>query len=331
MVKKRVAINGFGRIGRAVARLLLTDYKDQFELVAINDPAPIDTTAHLFEFDSNYGRFEHPVEIRGNNLMIGGEEITCFATREIRELPWGDHDIEVVFECTGVFRTAETCQPHIDQGAKKVLLSAPCKSEGFRNIVLGVNDSELQDSDTLVSNASCTTNCLAPVVKVIDETFGIESGLMTTVHSYTNDQRILDVGHKDLRRARAAALNIIPTTTGAAKAVGLVYPKVAGKMTGFAMRVPTPTVSVVDVTFKVGSPTDAESVNAALKKASESMPHILGYETKPLVSMDFKGDSRSSIVDAAQTMVMGDQVKILTWYDNEWGYSCRLVELAGKL
>ena len=331
MAKKRVAINGFGRIGRAVARLLLTEYKDKFELVAINDPAPIETTAHLFEFDSNYGRFELPIEIKGTNLAVGGKEITCFSTREISELPWGDHDIEVVFECTGVFRKADQCQLHIDQGAQKVVLSAPCKSDGFRNIVMGVNDDELESDDLLVSNASCTTNCLAPVVKAIDEAFGIESGLMTTIHSYTNDQRILDVGHKDLRRARAAALNMIPTTTGAAKAVGLVYPKVSGKMTGFAVRVPTPTVSLVDVTFKVGKSTSAEEVNDVLKKASDKMPHVLGFETKPVVSMDFKGDPRSSIVDAAQTMVIDDLVKIVAWYDNEWGYSCRIVELAAEM
>jgi len=282
----------------------------------------------LLEFDSNFGRFELPVEVKGKNLVAGGKEITCFSTRNICDLPWKDLNVDVVFECTGVFRTADACQPHCDQGAKKVLLSAPCKSEGFRNIVMGVNDDELQDDDMLVSNASCTTNCLAPVVKVIDEAFGIESGLMTTIHAYTNDQRILDVGHKDMRRARAAALNMIPTTTGAAKAVGLVYPKMAGKINGFAVRVPTPTVSLVDATFKVEKSTNIEEVNATLKKASESMPHILGFETKPLVSKDYQGDSRSSIIDAAQTMVMDDMVKVVTWYDNEWGYSCRLVELA---
>lgn len=334
-MKKRVAINGFGRIGRAAARLILTEYADQLELVAINDPSPIETTAHLFQFDSNYGTFEKTVTAGVDNgqdyLEVDGERILNFSTRNITDLPWGDLGVDIVLECTGVFRTEEKCQPHLDQGAKKVLLSAPAKSEGFRSIVIGVNDEELLDSDVFVSNASCTTNCLAPVAKVLHDTFEIQSGLMTTIHAYTNDQNVLDVGHKDLRRARAAALSMIPTSTGAAKAVGLVCPALKGKLTGLAIRVPTPVVSLVDLTIKVSKPVTAEEVNAALKKASDANPHLIGFETRPLVSKDFQCDSRSSIVDASETLVIDDMVKVLSWYDNEWGYSCRFVELATKM
>ena len=332
MSKKRVAINGFGRIGRAAARIILSDFSDKLELVAINDPSPTETTAHLFKFDSNYGTFHKEIKIEKSGdkafLNVGGTKIQSFSTREITELPWGELKIDIVLECTGVFRTKEKCQPHIDQGAKKVLLSAPAKDDGFKFIVIGVNDKELKDSDIFVSNASCTTNCLAPVVKVLDENFEIKSGLMTTIHAYTNDQNILDVGHKDLRRARAGALNMIPTSTGAAKAVGLVIPHLKGKMTGLAVRVPTPTVSLVDLVVKVGKTVTAEEVNAALKKASDANPHILGFETRPCVSKDFQCDPRSSIVDASETMVIDDLVKVLAWYDNEWGYSMRYVELA---
>lgn len=334
-MKKRVAINGFGRIGRAAARLVLTDYADQLELVAINDPSPIETTAHLFQFDSNYGTFEKTVTAGSENgqdyLDVDGQRIQNFSTRNITDLPWGDLGVDIVLECTGVFRTEEKCQPHIDQGAKKVLLSAPAKSEGFRSIVLGVNDEELRDSDVFVSNASCTTNCLAPVAKVLHDTFEIQSGLMTTIHAYTNDQNVLDVGHRDLRRARAAAVSMIPTSTGAAESVGIVCPALKGKMTGLAIRVPTPTVSLVDLVIKVKKPVTAEEVNTALQKASEANPHILGYETRPLVSKDFQCDSRSSIVDASETLAIDDMVKVLAWYDNEWGYSCRYVELATKM
>lgn len=326
---KRVAINGFGRIGRCALRIAMKD--PNIEVVAINDPSPLEQTTLLFEFDSNYGRYPGTVEVKDNNIVVDGKEIKTFATRNITDLPWGDLDIDVVLECTGVFRTAEKAQPHLDQGAKKVLLSAPAKSEGFQTIVLGVNDHELDTSGKLFTNASCTTNGLAPVAKVLDEEFGIESGLMTTIHAYTNDQRILDVGHSDLRRARAAALNVIPTSTGAAKAVGLVLPQLKGKLNGISVRVPTPTVSLVDLTVKLKKSATAEEVNAAFKAFSDIHPHILGYEARPLVSMDYKADNRSSIVDAAETMVIDDMVKVLAWYDNEWGYSCRLVELAGML
>lgn len=329
---KRVAINGFGRIGRAAARIILDYHEDDLELVAINDPAPTKTTAHLFKFDSNYGTFEQNIEItnEGKNefLLVGGKKIHSFSTRDIKDLPWGDLNIDIVLECTGVFRTKEKCQPHLDQGAKKVLLSAPAKDDNFRTIVLGVNDEALKDDDQFVSNASCTTNCLAPVAKVLHDNFTIKSGLMTTIHAYTNDQNVLDVGHKDLRRARAAGVNMIPTSTGAAKAVGIVIPDLKGKMTGLAIRVPTPTVSLVDLVVKLDKKVTAEEVNKALEQASNENPALIGYETRPLVSKDFQCDSRSTIVDASETMVVDDMVKVLSWYDNEWGYSCRYVDLA---
>ncbi len=331
-MKKRVAINGFGRIGRAVARIILENYSDKLDLVAINDPSPTTTTAHLLKFDSNFGTFKQDIEITNEGdkeyLLVGKEKIRSFTTREISDLPWGELNIDIVLECTGVFRTKESCQKHIDQGAKKVLLSAPPKSDGFKVIVLGVNDEELKKDDIFVSNASCTTNCLAPIVKVLHENFAIKSGLMTTIHSYTNDQRILDVGHKDLRRARAGALNMIPTTTGAAKAVGIVIPEMAGKLTGIAVRVPTPTVSIVDLTVKLEKKVTAEEVNAVFEAESKKNPRIFGFETRPCVSKDFQCDSRSTIVDADQTMVIDDMLKVMSWYDNEWGYSCRYVDLA---
>lgn len=334
-MKKRVAINGFGRIGRAAARIILETRFDELELVAINDPSPTTTTAHLLQFDSNFGTFAQNVSIDHEGteeyLIVGDAKIRSFSTRNIAELPWGDLHIDIVLECTGVFRTEETCQRHIDQGAKKVLLSAPAKSEGFKTIVIGVNDKELKDSDIFVSNASCTTNCLGPVAKVLHDNFTIKSGLMTTIHAYTNDQGVLDVGHSDLRRARAAALNMIPTSTGAAKALGIVMPELLGKITGLAIRVPTPVVSLVDLVVKLDKKVTAEDVNAALKKASAENPAILGFETRPCVSKDFQCDPRSSIVDADQTMVIDDMVKVMSWYDNEWGYSCRYVDLAAMM
>ena len=249
-MKKRIAINGFGRIGRAAARIILNS--SDLELVAINDPSPTEQTMHLFMFDTNFGKFNGEISLeKDDNLNINGHKVKNFATRNIEDLPWGDLKIDVVLECTGVFRTKETAEKHLVQGAKKVVLSAPGKGEGFTTVVLGVNEDSLTGDETLLSNASCTTNCLAPVVKVLHEKFGIISGLMTTIHSYTNGQRLLDVGHSDLRRARAAAVNIIPTTTGAAKAVGLVLPEMAGKLNGISVRVPTPTVSLVDLVIKI--------------------------------------------------------------------------------
>ena len=331
-MKKRIAINGFGRIGRSAARIIMQDHKDTLELVAINDPSPIEHSALLFGYDSNFGRYPGTVETKGEDtLVIDGQSVSKFGTRNIEELPWGDLGIDVVLECTGVFRKAEGAQKHIDQGAKKVVISAPAKGDGFDTFVIGANCDQITGNETLVSNASCTTNCLAPIAKVLDDEFGIESGLLTTIHSYTTSQPVLDLGGKDLRRGRAAALNLVPTSTGAAKAVSLVLPKLDGKLNGMAVRVPTPTVSIVDLTIKVRKSTTVEEVNAAIKRASEKNPHILGYNDKPLVSMDFKQDSRSSIFDADSTYVMGDLVKVLSWYDNEWGYSCRIVELAEKL
>lgn len=334
-MKKRVAINGFGRIGRAAARIILADHKDLIELVAVNDPSPTEQIALLFQFDSNFGRLGKEVSVVVESdkefLQVGNDRIRSFGSRNISDLPWGELGIDIVLECTGVFRTVEGVQPHLDQGAKKVILSAPAKGDGFTSFVLGVNDEMITGKETMISNASCTTNCLAPVAKVLNDSFGIECGLMTTIHSYTNDQRILDVGHSDLRRARAAAINMIPTSTGAAKAVALVIPEMKGKLTGTSIRVPTPSVSLVDLTVKVKKSVTKEEVNAALKAASEKMPHILGYETLPLVSSDYRMDPRSSIVDADETFVMQDLVKVLAWYDNEWGYSSRLVELVEKL
>ena len=330
---KKIAINGFGRIGRSAARIILARPELELELVAINDPSPAEQTAHLFQFDSNFGPLSERVSLEkdGQILKVGAHKILNFSTRNIAELNWRKLGIDAVLECTGVFRTAEAAAQHLESGAKKVLLSAPAKSDGFATVVLGVNEEILNGDETLISAASCTTNCLAPVAKVLDETLGIESGLMTTVHSYTNDQRILDVGHSDLRRARAAAQNIIPTSTGAAKAVGLVLPHLAGRLNGTSLRVPTPTVSLVDLVAKVRTQTSAEEVNKILKSASDKNPEILGFESRPCVSTDFKMDARSSIVDAAETMVSGDLVKVLSWYDNEWGYSNRLVELAAQV
>ncbi len=332
MAKKRIAINGFGRIGRAAARIILQDHQDTLELVAVNDPSPIKHSALLFKYDSNFGRYAGEVSTEGEDtLVIDGQKVTKCTTRNIPELPWGDLGVDIVLECTGVFRTKEGATQHITQGAKKVIISAPGKDDAFATFVIGANDDQITGNETLISNASCTTNCLAPLAKVLDDEFGIESGLMTTIHSYTTSQPVLDLGGKDLRRGRAAAINLVPTSTGAAKAVGLVLPQLKGKLNGMAVRVPTPTVSIVDLTIKVKKSVTVESVNAAIKSASEKMPHILGYSDLPLVSKDFEQDPRSSIFDADLTYVMDDMVKIMSWYDNEWGYSCRLVELAIKV
>lgn len=333
-MKKRIAINGFGRIGRMVLRILLEKYHEKIDVVGINDLTDAKTLAHLFEFDSTYGRFSGTVEQEESDLIINGDRVQIFSERDPSELPWKDLNVDIVLECTGVFRDRIGMQKHIDAGAKKVLLSAPAKGEIDATLVLGVND-DMYDEErhVLISNASCTTNCLAPVVKVLHDAFGIEKGLMTTVHSYTGDQRILDAPHKDLRRARSACESIIPTTTGAAKAVALVIPDLKGKLNGMAMRVPTPTVSVVDLVLQLQHSPSAEEVNNALKNASHNeMVGILGIEEKPLVSKDFQKDTRSSIVDASLTMDMGDGfVKVVAWYDNEWGYSSRLADLAMKV
>lgn len=335
-MKKRIAINGFGRIGRTVLRTLLTYHAGEFDMVGINGLAPVEELAHLFEFDSTYGRFNGTVEVRNGNLVINGDEIKMFKEEDPANIPWGEVQADVVLECTGVFTTREGMQKHITAGAKKVLLSAPAKKAEDVDItmVLGVND-DLYDATKhhIISNASCTTTCLAPVAKVLEEEFGIVKGLMTTVHAYTGDQRLLDANHKDLRRARSAAVSMIPTTTGAAKAVSLVLPSLKGKLNGFSLRVPTQTVSIVDLTVQLAKPVTAADVNAAFTNAANgSLKGLLAVETKPLVSIDYKGDPRSSIIDAASTIDMGDGfVKILAWYDNEWGYSCRLADMALKI
>ena len=323
----RVAINGFGRIGRMVLRAASKD--KNFEFVAINDLTDAATLAHLFKYDSVHGIFPGKVEHTADSLVINGKSIKIYAIKNPAELPWKKDKIDVVLESTGLFTSKEKAGLHIQAGAKKVVISAPATGEDI-TIVMGVND-KLYDAKKhiIISNASCTTNCLAPVAKILNDCFGIEKGLVTTVHSYTNDQNILDLPHKDLRRARAAALSMIPTTTGAAKAVSLVLPELKGKLDGMAIRVPTPNVSVVDLVVTLKKKTDAVKVNAALKKASKgALKGILGYEEAPLVSIDFNGNALSSIVDASCTKVIGDNmVKVLSWYDNEAGFSNRVVDL----
>jgi len=329
----KVGINGFGRIGRQVLKAMKEKYGDEFDVVAINDLFPPEVNAHLFKYDSNFGQYAGTVEVDGGDIIVDGDRIKVFAERDPAKLPWGELGADIVVESTGVFRDGKKAAAHVDAGAKKVIISAPAKPADSVDltIVLGVND-EMYDpaQHHILSNASCTTNCLAPAAKVVFDNFGIVKGLMTTIHSYTNDQNVLDFAHKDLRRARAAALNIIPTTTGAAKALALVIPEVKGKFDGFALRVPTPTVSIVDFVVETEKETSVEEVNAAFKAAAAGpMKGILGYSEEPLVSMDYKGDPRSSIVDGLSTMMMGGtMVKVVAWYDNEWAYSVRVCDLA---
>ncbi|MEA3341427.1 MAG: type I glyceraldehyde-3-phosphate dehydrogenase [Chloroflexota bacterium] len=331
-MRVKVGINGFGRIGRQVLKAMKEKYGDEFDIVAINDLFPPETNAHLFKYDSNYGVYPGTVEVVGGDIVVDGDRIKVFAERDPAKLPWGDLGAEVVIEATGVFRDGKKAAVHIKAGAKKVIISAPAKPAESVDltVVLGVNDDQYDPANHhVLSNASCTTNCLAPAVKVVNDNFGIVKGLMTTIHSYTGDQRVLDLGHKDLRRARAAALNIIPTTTGAAKALALVIPELEGKFDGMAIRIPTPTVSIVDFVAELEKAATAEQVNAAFKAAAAGpMKGILGYSEEPLVSMDYKGDPRSSIVDGPNTMVIGGNLlKVLTWYDNEWAYSVRICDL----
>ncbi|MGB9813647.1 MAG: type I glyceraldehyde-3-phosphate dehydrogenase [Thermovenabulum sp.] len=325
----KVGINGFGRIGRNSFKAALKNHPD-IEIVAINDLMDPATLAHLLKYDSVFGRFEGSVEAKEKSIVVNGKEIRIFAEKDPGNIPWKELGVDIVVESSGVFTSKDKAVLHIEKGgAKKVIITAPAKDEDI-TIVMGVNHEKYNPREHhVISNASCTTNCLAPVAKVLMDNFGIIKGLMNTVHSYTNDQRILDLPHKDLRRARAAALNIIPTTTGAAKAVALVIPELKGKLNGFALRVPTPTVSIVDFTALLGKSVTAEEVNEALRAASEGpMKGILGYTEEPLVSMDFKGSEYSSIVDGLSTMVIeGDFVKVIAWYDNEWGYSCRVMDL----
>lgn len=327
----RVAINGFGRIGRNFLRCWLTRSDSQLEIVAINDTSDPKTNAHLLRYDSMLGRLDADISADTDTLTVNGKTIKCTSDRNPNNLPWGAWDIDLVVESTGVFTSEEGASRHIQAGAKKVLITAPGKGGNIGTFVMGVNHELYEHGDyNVVSNASCTTNCLAPVVKVLNDSFGIIKGTMTTTHSYTGDQRLLDASHRDLRRARAAALNIVPTTTGAAKAVALVIPEMKGKLNGIALRVPTPNVSVVDLVVQVEKPTIAEQVNDALKAAAEgSMKGVLGYTDLPLVSCDYRKSDESSVVDSSLTMVMGgDMVKVVAWYDNEWGYSQRVVDLA---
>jgi glyceraldehyde 3-phosphate dehydrogenase len=329
----RVGINGFGRIGRQVLRAFLEHHSGNLEVVAVNDLTDAESNAYLFKYDSTYGRYPGTVEARDNFLHINGNSIQVFSERDPAQIPWKDVGAEIVVESTGVFTDADKASAHLAGGAKKVIISAPAKGEDL-TVVLGVNDFQYDPrKHNIISNASCTTNCIAPMVKVLHENFVVRRGLMTTVHAYTNDQNILDQAHKDLRRARAAAQNIIPTTTGAAKVVGEVIPELKGKIHGIALRVPVPTGSITDFVAELDRVVSVEEVNRAFKEVSQnSLKGILGYTEDPIVSSDIRMDSHSCIFDAASTMVMeGTMVKVLGWYDNEWGYSCRTADLAAFL
>jgi glyceraldehyde 3-phosphate dehydrogenase len=330
----RVAINGFGRIGRQVLKALLERHPQTLEVVAINDLTDAETNAHLFKYDSNYGRYPGTVEVQGDKFLVDGHEVQVLAKPvEPKELPWRDLGVDLVIEATGVFRD-ERARGHLDAGANKVIITAPGKGGEDLTVVMGVNHETYDPNQHhVISNASCTTNCLAPVAYVLHKEFGLEQGLMTTVHAYTNDQRILDLAHKDPRRARAAALSIIPTTTGAAKAVGLVLPELKGRLTGMALRVPVSTVSITDLSALLQRPVTVEDVNKAFQQYAEGeLKGILAVCDEPLVSIDFKGDPHSAIVDAPSTLVMGEHfVKVFAWYDNEWGYSCRTADLAAYI
>jgi glyceraldehyde 3-phosphate dehydrogenase len=328
----KVGINGFGRIGRQVFKAIYENYKGVLDVEAINDLMPAETNAHLLKYDSTYGKFPGEVEVRDGDIYVDGEKLKSYAEKDPAKLPWGDLGVDIVLECTGRFRDKATAGPHLTAGAKKVIISAPGGKDIDGTFVLGVNEGSYDPAtQNVISNASCTTNALAPVAKVLHDTFGIKRALMTTIHAMTNDQSILDVAHKDLRRARTTANNIIPTSTGAAKAVGLVLPDLKGKFNGMAFRVPTVTVSVVDLTAELERPATKEEVNAAFKSAAEApgwMGKVLNYTDEPLVSMDLKGDPASTTIDGLSTDVLdGNFVKVVSWYDNEWGYASRLADL----
>lgn len=331
MSKVRVAINGFGRIGRLVLRAALESGRDDIEFVAVNDLAPAEQNAYLLEYDSVHGKLPMDVKLDGDTIVVGNQKVKCLAERDPSKLPWRELNIDVVMECTGLFTAADKARVHLEAGAKRVLVSAP-SAGADATIVYGVNQDTLKSTDMIVSNASCTTNCLAPVAKVLDDKYGIISGWMTTVHAYTGDQQLLDKNHKDFRRARAANLSMIPTSTGAAKAIGLVLPKLAGKLDGMAIRVPTPDVSVVELVVNLKRDATVDGINEAMKNAAS---RTFGYNDKPLVSIDFTHDAHSSIFDAGQTKVLGDRlVHVTAWYDNEWGFSNRMSDTAvaiGKL
>ena len=326
----KIAINGFGRIGRNVTRALYeSEKRGEVQLVAINDLTTLETNAHLLKYDSVHGRFQGEVSIDDGDLMINADRIKVFAERDPAQIPWGSLDVDVVMECTGFFTSREKAQAHLQGGAKKVLISAPAGKDVDATVVYGVNHQVLKATDQIVSNASCTTNCLAPLVKPLHAALGIENGLMVTIHAYTNDQKLTDSTHSDIRRARSATQSMIPTKTGAAAAVGLVLPELDGKLDGYAVRVPTINVSVVDLTFTAGRATTVEEVNSILKAASESdLKGVLAYSDEPLVSIDFNHVPASSSFDATQTRVMGNLVKVVSWYDNEWGFSNRMLDTA---
>ena len=328
----KVAINGFGRIGRLVARAILERTDHDLELVAINDLADASANALLFQFDSTHGRFPGSVDVDGNALVVNGKKIAVTSEREPGKLPHGDMGVDIVLECTGFFQSVDAAKPHLDAGAKRVLISAPAKGD-LKTVVFGVNHDVLTSDDLIVSNASCTTNCLAPVAKVLNDLVGIERGFMTTIHSYTNDQRMLDQMHSDMRRARGGAQNMIPTTTGAARAVGLVLPELNGKLDGSSVRVPTPNVSLIDLVFTPGRDTSAEELNEALKSAANgAMKGVLDFTDKPLVSSDFNHQPASSTVDSLETAVLeGKLARVVSWYDNEWGFSNRMIDTAGVM
>jgi len=326
-----VAINGFGRIGRLVARLLLA--RNDVRLVAVNDLGAIKAGAHLFKYDSIHGVFKGDVTVENDEIVVGGHRIKYLSQKDPSTLPWGDLGVQVVVESTGVFRSQEKAALHLQAGAAKVVITAPAKGKVDLTMVMGVNQDKYTPDMTVISNASCTTNCLAPIAKVVLEQFGIVHGMMNTVHSYTNDQRVLDLDHEDLRRARAASLSMIPTTTGAATAVGEVIPELKGKLDGLAIRVPTPNVSLLDLTFQAEKPVSVEALNKAFKEASEGpLKGILKYTEEPLVSIDYRGEENSSVVDGLLTMVMGDRMaKVIGWYDNEWGYSARVADVVSYI
>lgn len=329
----RIGINGFGRVGRQVLKVILEKYPMELEVVAVNDLFDVKTNAHLLKYDSNYGCFDREIIAQDDCLIIDGQQIKSFALRDPAEIPWKSQGVDVVIESTGLFTEASKAKLHMVGGAKKVIISAPAKGEDL-TVVMGVNDKDYDSAKHhILSNASCTTNCLAPPVSVIHKAFGIEKAMMTTVHAYTNDQRILDLPHKDLRRARAAALSIIPTTTGAAKAISLVIPELKGRFDGYALRVPTPTVSVVDFVAEINKKTTTDELRAVLKSAADGeLKGIMSCEEVPLVSMDFKGNSHSSIVDIEFVQVLKENmIKVVAWYDNEWAYSCRVADLAALI
>jgi glyceraldehyde 3-phosphate dehydrogenase len=328
MSKVKVAINGFGRIGRLILRAALESKRDDIEFVAINDLMPADQSAFLLEYDSVHGRLPMPVVLEGDILKVGNHKIKVFAEKDPTKLNWGELGVDIVMECTGIFASADKARVHLDAGAKKVLISAPADGVDA-TIVYGVNDNILTGKEKIVSNGSCTTNALAPIAKVLDEKFGIVNGWMTTIHAYTGDQQLLDKNHKDLRRARAAAMSMIPTSTGAAKAIGLVLPKLEGKLNGIAIRVPTPDVSVIDLVVNLEKSATVADVNAAMKAAANN---ILGFNEKPLVSIDFTHDAHSSVFDSTQTKLVGDKLlHVSSWYDNEWGFSNRMSDTAVKM